>query len=366
MDYIIKLVNLERTNYNDFIHCIWFCISGPRLDHSETEIIKKLKGVYKGNIMPIIFVYLQAIDMYSANHIGNYIWKEYNELNFITVLAKDIGKYKAFGNEELLGKTIEESAKSLQGRMFKLMTQKILKDIKIIMLDNNEKNRIKVNKYIINEFIGNYKIVKSDKDFIGYIVDILKKNLLIFYERYKKNISNNTLNLLYSSDLINEVKKCIQVYKKELKKKINTMVEKKANDFICLQADIEKRNDNMHIENKRRLKEFKKTNRKYFKQNYYFICQKYIINKIIQNYMIEYSIEIKNKIDKIIKDLLTSNDEEIRFHLENCFLNKLKNFAEKANIHHKIKRNFTRIFEDYPLECKINKKAYQWKSYFIR
>jgi len=250
---------------------------------------------------------------------------------------------------------MEECEKALQGRMIKLMTQKILKDIKKIMLDNNEKNRMKVKKYIINEFIGNYKIVKSDKDFIGYIVDILKNNLLIFYERYKKNISNNTLNLLYTSDLINEVKKCIQVYKKELKEKINTIVEKKANDFICLQADIEKKNDNMHIENKRRLEEFKKTNRKYFKQNYYFICQKYIINQIIQNYIIEYFIEIKNKIDKIIKDLLTSNDEEIRFHLENCFLNKLKNFAEKVNIHHTIKRISTRIFEDYPLECEINK-----------
>jgi len=75
VDNIMKLVNLERTNYNDFVHCIWFCISGPRLEYSEAEIIKKLKGVYKGNIMPIIFVYLQEINMQSVNHIRKFYSK---------------------------------------------------------------------------------------------------------------------------------------------------------------------------------------------------------------------------------------------------------------------------------------------------
>ena len=180
------------------------------------------------------------------------------------------------------------------------------------MIDNNENNRKKVNKDIIDEFTGNYKIVKNDKDFIGYIIDILKKNLLIFYEKYTENISNNTLNLLNASDLINEVKKCIKVYKNDLKEKLKnkSIVENKAKEFINLQAHIEKTIDNMNLEHKRRLKEFKKTNRLYFKQNYYFICQKYIIKEIIQKFMIKYFIEIKNNIDEVIKNLLENKDKD--------------------------------------------------------
>ena len=59
------------------------------------------------------------------------------------------------------------------------------------------------------------------------------------------------------------------------KKKVKeSIVERKAKDFICIQADIEKKNDNINIDHKRRIEGFKKTNRKFFEQNYYFICQK--------------------------------------------------------------------------------------------
>ena len=387
VEYIQTLVNSANTNYNDFVHSIWFCLSGARLEKTESEIILKLKKVYKGNIMPIIFVYLQAIDKETANLMKKFIEKEYNETNFVKVLAKSVETKNAYGSKELLKKTMEECTKALQGEMIKLMTQKISQDVKKIMIDNNENNRKKVNKDIIDEFTGNYKIVKNDKDFIGYIIDILKKNLLIFYEKYTENISNNTLNLLNASDLINEVKKCIKVYKNDLKEKLKnkSIVENKAKEFINLQAHIEKTIDNMNLEHKRRLKEFKKTNRLYFKQNYYFICQKYIIKEIIQKFMIKYFIEIKNNIDEVIKNLLENKDKdknedkdkdkdkekdkdkdknkdngkykdkdkfkEIQFALEDCFLNKLKNFAEKVDIHLEIKRNNIETVEETPGGC---------------
>ena len=379
VEYIKRLVNTEKTNYNDFVHTIWFCISGVRLEPSESEIFKNLKDVYKDNIMPIIFVYLNTIDINAANEMGKYIqnhYKQYKEINFIKVLAEKTENLETFGNEDLLKETMERCTNALQGEMIKLMTQKILKDVEQTMLKNNESIRIKVKESIINEFIENYKIVKTNKDFIGYIIDIITKNLLKFYEKYKENISNNTLILLKNSNLIKEVKKCIKIYKKDLEEKMLSIVEKKdskekmlsidekkARDFICLQAETEKYNDNMDIRHKRRLKGFIKTNRKYFKQNYYFICQKYIFNEIIKNFMIDYFIQIKNIIDEIIKDLLKNKDEkkneEIQFHLEDCFLNKLKNFAEKVKINLKIDRNMTITTGETPggfeLDNEINK-----------
>jgi len=126
------------------------------------------------------------------------------------------------------------------------------------MIEKNENNRKKINECIIDEFIKNYKTVKNDNDFIEYIIDILKNNLLIFYENYMESISNETLYLLEYSELINEIKECISIYKNVLKDKIKSIVEKKAKEFICIQADEEKNNDNMSIDHKRRLKGFEK------------------------------------------------------------------------------------------------------------
>ena len=333
--YIKGLAKSQNTNYNDYVHSIWYCLSDARLEESEDEIIKNLIKVYKDNIMPIIFVYLQAIDENTANEMKDYINENYKNSNFVNVLAKDINKHKAYGDKELLKKTMGRCTKALQGEMIKLMTQKISEDVKQFMIKKNEDNRIKINKCIIDEFIKNYKTVKNDNDFIEYIIDILKNNLLIFYENYMESISNETLYLLEYSELINEVKECISIYKNELKEKIKSKVEEKAKDFICFQADEEKNSDNMSIDHKRRLKGFEKTTRKYFEQNYYFICQKYIISEIIQKFMAEYVKRISDEIDYIIIDLLDNKnkEKEIQSQLEDCFKKKLKNFANnKAKI----------------------------------
>ena len=124
-DYIKGLVKSKETDYNDFVHSIWFCFSGTRLEESESEIIKNLIGVYKDNIMPIIFVYLQAVDKSTSEEMKDFINKTYENANFINVLAKDMEKKKAFGNKELLKKTMERCTKALQGEMIKLMTRRI-------------------------------------------------------------------------------------------------------------------------------------------------------------------------------------------------------------------------------------------------
>jgi hypothetical protein len=298
VEYIKKLNNSKKTDYNDFVHSIWFCISGTRIEDSETEIIQNLKGVYKDNTMPIIFIYLQATDKTTAEDMGNYVKKTYKNSTFIKALAKDMDDKKAFGNEEILKETMKRCTKALQGEMIKLMTQKISGEVEKIMKKNNENNRLKINQSIINEFIGKYKIVKSDNDFIEHIINILKNNLLIFYENYMENISNNTLTLLNKSELVNEVKKCIQIYKDELKNKIESIVERKADkcfgeikvkesivernakDFICIQAEIEKKYDNINIDHKRRLEGFRRTNIKFFEQNFFNIFHLLFIYRI--------------------------------------------------------------------------------------
>ena len=45
----------------EFVHCIWYCITGTRFEDIEINILKKLNFIYKSNFIPIIIVYTQAL-----------------------------------------------------------------------------------------------------------------------------------------------------------------------------------------------------------------------------------------------------------------------------------------------------------------
>ena len=42
--------NENNQNYNSIIHCIWFCISAPRFEGPEKQLLKSLIEIYKVNI----------------------------------------------------------------------------------------------------------------------------------------------------------------------------------------------------------------------------------------------------------------------------------------------------------------------------
>ena len=54
-----EINNIKKAT--NFIQCIWYCITGTRIEKSELEFIKKLKTVYSSDKkLPIIFVYTQS------------------------------------------------------------------------------------------------------------------------------------------------------------------------------------------------------------------------------------------------------------------------------------------------------------------
>ena len=90
----------------NFIHCIWYCITGTRIEQSELQYIKKLKSVYSSDKkLPIIFVYTQASNEEFIEAIKETIIKELNDSNiqFIDVIAKEI-KIKVRKQNVIIGK----------------------------------------------------------------------------------------------------------------------------------------------------------------------------------------------------------------------------------------------------------------------
>ena len=70
--------NLELNgNPDNYIHCIWYCITGTRFEDIEEETLLKLSSIYDDFKLPIIVVYTQAI----IPNFYNAINKEINKIN---------------------------------------------------------------------------------------------------------------------------------------------------------------------------------------------------------------------------------------------------------------------------------------------
>lgn len=81
----------------NFIHCIWYCLTGSRIEKTELEYIKQLKKIYSSDKqLPIIFVYTQATNEDFVKEIKNVIMKELDDPNikYIDVISKETKKLK--------------------------------------------------------------------------------------------------------------------------------------------------------------------------------------------------------------------------------------------------------------------------------
>ena len=352
-----EIKNKEKKDYNNFFHCIWYCISGTRFEESEKKLLEKLNKAYNNKkIMPIIVVYTQNVDNNLSDQMEKYIKDEFGkEISFVKVLAKDVQlmnsskKNNTFGEQELLNETLKKCTLALRGRMINLMTETISGNIKNKMKKINEKEEEKINYHIINNFVKEYKYTKTDEGLKNYIVFMLGKNLSSFYTNDENNnfkISNESLQLIKKSNIIQNVDDCIKYYKSKVNEIIEPIINEKANDFIDKQASIEKENDNLILENKRRLKGFKITNQTFLKRNFYYISQKYIINSIIRDICWKYFKTYREKLDSITEILLKFDyDEDIKYYLQECFLTKLEKFSKDNNINVEI---------NYPTHKPIN------------
>ena len=349
INYINK--QIKKGGYNDFVHCIWFCISGTRMQPKEEEYLFKLRKVYSNVDMPIIIIYLNEYT--KVNSMEAEIKKQF-DVDFINVISKVInkpnnsGKVNPKGEKELMNLTLDKCKEALQGFMPKVMMKNISNEILYKMINFVEIKKQKVKNGIREKFNNEFKNVLDDKKFIEYIINLLGRNLSIFYE---KNISNKNLNLLINSEIISSIKIFMNKCKKFVGDLISNDIIYNAKDFIDMQASLEKKNkENINIGNKRTLKGFIKTNEIFFKKNFYYIAQKYIIYYFILFYCDDYFNEFQKQFNDIINNLINQDENsDINKFIADCFASKLKKFGEKMNINFGIEK-----YENNNLEISYN------------
>ena len=216
-DYNIKdLVNsvkklveeLAMTNdINNFIHCIWYCVTEDRFEETEKNCIIKLLELYNDNSLPIILVYTKAFfDEESEENLNEIIRiikediqnKEIN-INFCKVISKD--KEIISGSNKIVKKKfgINNLIKLSFNKINNAVKSSIFYSVKELIKNNfiNEINGIKIQcKNDLNLFIKNIAFnqkIKMLKNFLKQIIDKISKKIIFKFNNNKKfdNNSNN-------------------------------------------------------------------------------------------------------------------------------------------------------------------------------
>ena len=321
---------LKTGNYNNYVHCIWYCVSGKRFEDVEINALNRIRAFYQGNKIPIIMVYTQSVDEESIERLKKYILKSIDCNDFVKVLAHDIKSVghqviKSFGIEELISKTLARCKEALNGDMRAVMTNQIITKLeKELIIENN-----KIRKYIfertILKFIKGYD-VQSDDNFLKRIITIYGYNIHYYLG---KDISEQTSSLIRDNDAImNYAINYINYYKQYVESIIANELNTLAFKLLNIQSKTEKaQRMSTLIENKRDADDFIACNKQFFYDNFYFLAQRCFIGYFITNACEPLTKAFESNFNQIATQLLSQ--KEIRVNIDKCFWEKYKEFEEK-------------------------------------
>ena len=327
-NYINKQISSNDTN--NFVHCIWYCITGNRFEQAEIDLLNYLRNSYGDNNIPIIIVYTQATDETTICEMQNYIKSKRIEADLIRVLSKrkilvNNTYLEAFGLNKLMEQTLDKCKKAMKGEMRSVMTKNITKYLKKKLCDENKYIARYVYEKIILYFISNYKLVKKDEEFIDFIIELFGKNVEFFLEKKLSIESHN----YFKEEEINSITNYINKYKNISQELLEEQVKNFSVDFIDYQAKFEKeQNNNIELKNKRCIQEFRDTSTNFLNDNFYYNGQiHYIFRNIIDSWkMLPYSFE--NHLNQLTENLLTQ--ENIQNLITECFLKKFEEFENQC------------------------------------
>lgn len=89
---LIDIIEENAANFDDAIHCIWYCVSalGSRIEDAELALIRELTGETSNYNIPVIIVLTQSLNPENVRALGTEIEKEKLDVAAIVpVLAQD-------------------------------------------------------------------------------------------------------------------------------------------------------------------------------------------------------------------------------------------------------------------------------------
>ena len=284
----------EKMGPDWFIHCIWYCVNGSRVEKPEKDAINDLMNTYSDQAMPIIILHLKAVDKDESEKMKAKVDNLYKnrKIEFIPVLAREITsiKLEKFGLDEIKIATIKKFKDSIDSMSFEYVRKKVEENIE---------------KSLEEIFYGNdfSNLSKSICNYFSKLMDFLddKTKLII-----NKSVENLLLLCQKEIDYSNEILNHIYNFKNQLKKGKFNLSIKEINDMA------------KNVENELEIKYNK------IKTDYY---QKDFSSKIFKYYV--------NLVQKISINIINSKLKDIK----NAFIAKMQKEIENSS-------NFKNIYKE--------------------
>ena len=240
---------LNNNNPDQFVHLIWYCITGTRFEDIEKQSLIELAKLYTDNNLPIIVVYTHTVNEEQMLAIKEEIKNMEIKAYFIDILAKDItGKntIKAYGVDELIKISIEKAKNAISSSCNTALRANCRNNVTNIILAKGEN----ISHSIANKIENDIREINIGTE-IGKLSDIIGETILFIFLEYlnikSKGLKKSSEDII--SDFVkNYFEKILKIYKNKLIEIIQNESQNIANNILELQIQVNQRNNgNLNI-----------------------------------------------------------------------------------------------------------------------
>lgn len=253
---VIYLINnnAKENNPDNFIHCIWYCVSEHRFETVERDCLIELMKIYHDETLPILIPYTQCISEEAGEimmkEIDKICMRENRKIKIIPVLAKDkkVGKkgnytiLPKYGIEDLLKVSFEKIEGAVKSACFHSIREQIKNNYKNSIKQKQQKIKTAIKGHL-NTFNSNLPLNKLKEKILKLFEIVIK--ILIFEEDETKVLSENSkLNLLNFLEEYTQI--CTEKLNEFMKKKVIEKSLELANSYFITQKDIKEKSDKVN------------------------------------------------------------------------------------------------------------------------
>ena len=315
---------LSRNKIEDFVHCIWYCVSSDRFQDEESDLINNLIEPAKRSKIPIIIVLTQSVDKDRIEEMTKYI-KDKNFEDIIGVLAErkeliNNTYVEPYNLDKLLKLSIKKCQEAFNGDMKKVMMDNLTKYIKKKLFSkiSSIKNLI-IEQMMIDTFDKDL----ANQNFEGYINDIYYYNICYFLD--KNRMEKASSKLIENSDFNMHKKNYFSQSEQYENKLVQSKLSQYANKLLDIQATKEKeRGHPVVMINKRNFNDFVNTTGKILKDNFKIFSTKIYIDFVIKRISGQLTTSFEQELNLIVENLMIGN--KIQNSIANCFYRKFTDF----------------------------------------
>lgn len=316
---------LKQNNINNFVHCIWYCISSGRFQGKEIELVNNLILTVESSKIPLIIVMTQSDNIKKVKNMKNKI-KEKGFDGIIDVLAEGIQSNEAYikpyGLDKLVDLTIKKCEGAFNMDMKQVMIKNLKKDIKNNLFINNKEKKKEI---ILRMMMDSYEKKQANQEFDSYIIELYNYSTGGFLGN---ELNSSSKNLIKNSEFNKHKENYFLICKQYEEKIVTNELPFFANKFLDIQATIEKEKKyNVEIGNKRNYNDFINTTKKFLDDNFKVFYSKIYINFIVRNAIETLSESFEKELNSIVEHLM--NDKEIINLISGCFYRKFSDFQKR-------------------------------------